>query len=275
MKNPPLTDGSRSGRCRVREGGFTILELSAVLVIILVLVGLLSSALNHTKSKVLRISCLENVKQLQTAWQMYTDDNEQRFPLNQSIGGRAISKIPIEKLSTNSWTAGNPRLDVGVAPIRAGTLFPYTRAPEIYRCPQDSSTVMTRPDMARSRSYSISTFLAGDNAGIDPRVKLKESELINPRPDNVLVFMEEHEDSFFKASFVILPKDRLTLASATESSTPSDRHYQGCHLSFADGHVEFWRWYHPKNGNTTTRLSGTTSRELSDQRRLQSCVPLP
>jgi prepilin-type processing-associated H-X9-DG protein len=156
----------------------------------------------------------------------------------------------------------------------AGTLYrTYTLTPKVYRCPTDSSTVMTRPDLPRSRSYSISTFLAGDNAGIDPRVKLKDSDL--SRPENVLVFMEEHEDSFFKAAFTIVPREQLTLASATEASTPSDRHYQGCHLSFADGHIEFWMWYNPKGGATKTRLSSSAHRELSDQKRLQSCIPLP
>jgi prepilin-type processing-associated H-X9-DG protein len=27
---------------------------------------------------------------------------------------------------------------------------------------------------------------------------------------------------------------------------PSDRHFQGANLSFADGHVEHWKWRTPK-----------------------------
>lgn len=274
MKNPLLTDGSLGGRKRARMAGFTLIELATTLVIILVLVGLLSSALNHTTSKVLRISCMENVKQLQTAWLIYMDDNDQMFPLNQSVGGGNNPKIPIEKLSTNSWVAGNPRLDLSQAGIASGTLFEYTmRNARVYRCPMDGSTVMNRSDLPRSRSYSISTYLGGDKAGIDPQVKVKYDQLVSPRPANVLVFMEEHEESFFRASFVI-PTDRATLASVFETSTPSDRHYQGCHLSFADGHVEFWKWYNTRSGTGTARLSAAKATEL-DNKRLQSCIPSP
>src|SRR5688572_19902415 len=98
---------------RFGKRGFTLLELSAVVAIISVLVSLLCAALNQTKSKALRISCLDNLKHLQFAWEMYTEDNDGRLPLNQTasaITGKP-NRIPTLGTSDDSWVAGNPRKD--------------------------------------------------------------------------------------------------------------------------------------------------------------------
>jgi prepilin-type processing-associated H-X9-DG protein len=206
---------------------------------------------------------------------MYTDDNDQYFPLNQSAPGLKDPRFPIEKLSTNSWVSGNPRFEMTTKGIENGTLFPYLRTVGVYRCPLDDSTVMNQPRVNRNRSYSISAYLAGDNVGLDPRVKLKYDQLIEPRPDSVFVFIEEHPNSIWTPGFTVLAKDKFTIASANLGSTPSDRHYQGCHISFADGHVEFWKWYAEKSGTPSFRLSTAPAREMNDVRRLQQVMPKP
>lgn len=275
MRNLLQTQGSFHARKSARAG-FTLVELMTVAAVILILVSLLAAALNKTQSKALRLTCLQNTRQLQTAWLMYTDDNDQRFPLNRSVPTLKQSKLIGSVMSSNSWVAGNPRIDLDDRNIRAGTLFPYAKNPEVYRCPMDDSRVFNRPDLERTRSYSISSYLSGDGAGFDPAVKVKFDELINPRPENIFVFIEEHEASLWIGGFNVLERTRLTIADIPLSSTPADRHNQGCHVSFADGHVEYWKWYAPKtelaSGPSLTKHSAST---LNDLRRLQSCTPLP
>jgi prepilin-type N-terminal cleavage/methylation domain-containing protein/prepilin-type processing-associated H-X9-DG protein len=263
-------------KCARSRAGFTLLELSAVVFIIAVLTSLLSAALNHTKHKALRLSCLENVKQLQIAWGMYTDDNDNRLPLNQSAAVPLYHRIVSRKSSTNSWVTGNPLVDTDTKSIEQGSLYPYVKNVSSYRCPLDRSTVINHPEIPRTRSYAMSAYLGGDDPGDEKsRVKMRWGELT--RPGNIFVFIEEDETSAWWPNFVVVPRDKLSVASNTQNdwpSIPSDRHEQGCNLSFTDGHVEYWKWYAPKKSSETgTRLS--SSKENPDLRRLQASLPEP
>jgi prepilin-type processing-associated H-X9-DG protein len=268
---------SQGGRVCDRRGtaAFTLVELSTVIFIIVVLVSLLSSALNRTKVRSQQFSCLNNnLKELQLSWMLYYDDNDDRLTLNKSGPTPLNKKLFGEPNSTNSWVAGNPKVDLTTDNIKKGALFPYTKSPQLYHCPADRSKVIGHKDVLRTRSYSINAYLAGDNQGLDPRVKIRYTDLVNPSPQNVFVFIEEHEMSVWESGFMVLPREQFTLASGSWSSTPSDRHGRGCNLTFADGHVEYWRWLWPKAANLANQFTGN-SKELRDLRRLQSAVPTP
>jgi len=51
---------------------------------------------------------------------------------------------------------------------------------------------------------------------------------------------------------------------------PSDRHSKAANLSFADGHVEHWKWVYPKNVDELGRT--VPSAEMPDFRRIQSVM---
>lgn len=259
--------------CRV--AGFTIIELMAVVAIIAILVSLLSAALNETKNKALRISCLDNLKQLSWAWQMYTEDFEGTLPLNQSASPRLDPRrFPQLHTSTNSWVAGNPRIDRTTANIRKGTLYPYVKSVAPYRCAMDDSRVEDHPEILRTRSYSMNAYLGGDEA-MNPALQFSDLK----RPSSTFVFIEEHPSSRWESSFVVVPA--LKPGSITGGplsswvSTPADRHDQGSNLTFADGHIEYWQWYSPKAVRETMMSSSAahhSSRDLRDLSRLQAVV---
>ena len=120
----------------------------------------------------------------------------------------------------------------------------------------------------------MSAYMNGDGAGIDPRVKTLYSEFRNPSPDKVFVFVEEHEASIWAGAFAVTPRDKISLLSGSWTSTPADRHNQGCNLSFADGHVEYWKWHWPKSADLNNQQTAN-NHELRDLRRLQDAVPRP
>jgi prepilin-type processing-associated H-X9-DG protein len=127
-------------------------------------------------------------------------------------------------------------------------LFPYNRATPIYHCPADRSTV-DGSSRLRNRSYNMSQsvngwpeYLAGLNLpGVsDIPAWKKFSEISRPVPAALFVFIDEHPDTLLDSQFgnpVGIP-----VFARIWFDLPSDRHERGANLSFADGHVERWKW---------------------------------
>jgi prepilin-type N-terminal cleavage/methylation domain-containing protein/prepilin-type processing-associated H-X9-DG protein len=247
-----FSDPGHEVQVRPHLPGFTLVELLVVIAIIALLMALLQPVLFLVRAKSREITCLNNLKQLQICAKLYSLDNDDFLLPNRFV---YLLDTNTHELSpgfseTMTWCPGLAPFDTTTENIKKGLIFRYNTSTEIYRCPSDKSRVRTPEgeilNIRRTRSYnlceSINGFPYDDKTALVPSFA-KESEIDDPSPAKLLFFVDVHEQSIYDSHFGIPP---LGWGSANEPARwwdlPTGRHLQGGNFSFADGHVEHWRW---------------------------------
>jgi prepilin-type N-terminal cleavage/methylation domain-containing protein/prepilin-type processing-associated H-X9-DG protein len=242
---------------------FTLIELLVVIAIIAILAAMLLPALAKAKAKAQTTRCLSNMKQLQLCYQMYIGDNYDKLPLN------FVNNPP------GNWVLGHAQTDPNTTNIQNGVLFQYNTAAAIYACPANMKTINVPPSLGnptggqvpQTRTCSIEYSMGGNGAS-----SVSGPWTISRNGFTFTSYSKYNEIRNFSAKIVFVEEAQATLDDACFGNyplthpliniwwnLPANRHNNGSTFSFADGHVEYFKWHGsvvPGNQNNGTGTSG-------------------
>ena len=237
-----------------REKAFTLIELLVVIAIIAILLAILMPALNRVKEQGKRAACLSNLKQLQLAWSMYCDENDDNVVNGEAYGGGdGTAPVPSggrhagERWWTGDdvgdfWAGINLAEEVQKRAIRAGALWPYCKEETLYRCPtgmrgEFRTYTITDAINGLRRDGTYRSFGGREVGTRNGRTVLwikKRSEISVPGPAERIVFLDEGR---------VTPDSYAThYLNERWWDPPFVRHGDGTNVSFADGHADYWKY---------------------------------
>jgi prepilin-type processing-associated H-X9-DG protein/prepilin-type N-terminal cleavage/methylation domain-containing protein len=272
------------GPSRGYKNSFTLIELLVVIAIIAILAALLLPVLSKGKVVAQSVACLNNLKQLDLCLHLYVADNNDYFVPNNSIADVSSSgDVSGLNFTGLSWLPDvSAATEINPSNIINGLLFKYNTSLPIYHCPADLSTLATSSGQPlpqlRWRSYNQSQSVNGYPQGVPEYYQIipawtKFTAVRQPIPSDLFVLIDENSDTQLDAEFGNPPVGSPYFEQNVWWDMPANRHNQGANLSFADGHVEHWKWKVPKIFYDWIQPVPTA--EMPDYQRIQNAMKQP
>ncbi len=256
--------------------GFTLIELLVVIAVIAVLVAILLPSLSRAREAGRRAACLGNLRQMQVAWQVYSDDyggyivNGQ--PWDHPLSPHRNVGIPWMSGSSGYPAAQSQAQAEGL--MRNGALARYVGNVRVYQCPARVRDMddWPWPGWQYSSSYGIvgpmnvwAAYIWSDwdrqirakyEVGRTVLFVRKTSELVSPGPASRMVFLD-NGSAWGQWWGAWGGWDGGWGAGAGGNwawgwnmgwsywGAPI-HHSDGTCMSFADGHAEYRKWIDPR-----------------------------
>ncbi|HWD90773.1 MAG TPA: hypothetical protein VG938_00350 [Verrucomicrobiae bacterium] len=256
-----------NSKCQT-DGAFTFVELIVVIATLGLLAAMLLPALAKTGGKTQASQCLNNLRQLQHGWLVYSMDNNDRIIPTVGQGALQVGLLPNPYTDPgnpeNQWIYGSvttPTTALNVELLKLGLIFPYAPNVAFFKCPADPRTAffggIVPPgvqDAPTVRSISMNGYMSPivdqihtTTAPLNQsyRIFRKQSDIAAMGAANCWVMLDENPWTINDGWFCADPSP----AASTWVDKPATYHNNACGMSFADGHTEIHKW---KDANLIT-----------------------
>jgi prepilin-type N-terminal cleavage/methylation domain-containing protein/prepilin-type processing-associated H-X9-DG protein len=247
---------------------FTLIELLVVMAIISMLMSILLPSLNKARDAGKRIHCMTNIRGLTFAWMMYAQNNDDKLCKPKTY--RNDNTFPYNYWVADGINYTDDDLNRQLSPdggtlkaIKDGVLWPYVQQPKLYKCKSDTTLTL--------RNYSISMAMNGDlliSMGLpyDSLAQISQSS-------EKLVFIDGKsywnwlDDAF--SPLGAPPADLNAIHwFCRGGNMMTNRHSNGCNISFADGHCAYWKYKDQRtilwaNGKMDDKEASTNNSDLA------------
>jgi prepilin-type processing-associated H-X9-DG protein/prepilin-type N-terminal cleavage/methylation domain-containing protein len=213
----------------LQRSAFTLVELLVVIAIIAILAAMLLPVLNQAQLRATRIQCLNNVRQMAAAAQVYTGDNSDFFPIAQYFD--TVNDV------SYCWDFTTYESNSHVVP---GLLWQGQTNPQIQQCPSFNGSANWTGDPYTGYNYNTSYIGHGQGEAVEQ--PSKGSALRHPA--STVVFGDGQyisgANKFMRAPWPDTAGggDNPNINGLRSSGTQGFRHSGRSNAAFCDGHAE-------------------------------------
>lgn len=240
-----------------KRTAFTLIELLVVIAIIAILASILFPVFARARENARRTSCLSNLKQIGLGIMMYTQDYDEKYPMQFYNTSYSNSATPVAGRYLQTQ-AGMPGAHFQIGDTSHGVLghfitwmdltFPYVKSIQIFKCPS-STDAEYYPD------YMLSAAFGGMRKSIYGVTSSSTSMAAIERASTTVMLWETAQST---NGVTYEPRYGYLGSGGNIPRWPESHkmHLEGMNLVFGDGHAK-WMSYQSIAAQTGPYISGS------------------